>query len=161
MTTALFIGRFQPLHNGHVFAIKEILKNNEQLIIAIGSAQKNGHENPFSFSERKEMIELSVSGNYRIFPLEDMNDNNLWAQQVEKVCGKFDFVYTGNPLVAEILSSAGYSVKPVKILPCASATEIREMIADGNPEWKEFVPAPAVEFLEKNKGVERVGKIFN
>ena len=162
MATALFIGRFQPLHNGHISAIKEILKNNENLIIAIGSAQKkNEPENPFSFSEREKMIELSVSGNYKIFPLEDMDDNNLWAKQVEKVCGKFDFVYTGNPLVREILSIAGYFVKPVKIFPCASATEIRELIATGNPEWKKFVPAGAAEFIEKISGAERIKRIIS
>lgn len=159
MVIALFIGRFQPLHNGHLSAIKQAMDNSEKLIICIGSSQKsNAPENPFSFSEREKMIELSISGNYKIFPLEDMNDNNLWAKQVERVCGKFDVAYTGNPLVREILSSAGYSVKPVKIFPCASATEIREMIADGNAEWKKFVPEPAAEFIEKIGGVDRVKK---
>ena len=131
------------------------------LIIGIGSAQKNGHENPFSFEERKKMIELSVSGNYKIFPLEDMDDNNLWAKQVEKVCGRFDIAYTGNLLVRDILSNAGYSVKPVEIFPCASATEIREMIADGNPDWKKFVPKPAVEFIEKIGGADRIKRILS
>ena|SRR3989344_6169694 len=156
MTTALFIGRFQPLHKGHLSAIEQAMEDCDMLTIGIGSAQKNGHENPFSFEERKKMIELSVSGNCKIFPLEDMDNNNLWVEQIEKVCGKFDIAYTGNPIVKKLLSEAGHKVLPVKIFPCASATEIREIMADGNPEWKKFVPKSVVEFIEEIGGLERV-----
>ena len=162
MATALFIGRFQPLHKGHLSAIKQAVNGSDKLIICVGSSQKsNEPENPFSFEERKKMIELSVSGNCKIFPLEDMENNSLWAKQVEKVCGKFDAVYTGNPLVKKLLSEAGHKVFPVKIFPCASATKIREMMADGNSEWKEFVPKPAVKFVEKIGGAERVKNLIS
>ncbi|MFB0514560.1 MAG: adenylyltransferase/cytidyltransferase family protein, partial [Candidatus Bathyarchaeia archaeon] len=35
----LFVGRFQPIHKGHVKAISDILKQVDELVIVIGSAQ--------------------------------------------------------------------------------------------------------------------------
>lgn len=60
--TALFIGRFQPLHTSHLSVIRLGLKSAEHLIIAIGSA--NGPRsiyNPFTFTERRHMIEASLT----------------------------------------------------------------------------------------------------
>ena len=55
--TALFVGRFQPFHFGHLHAIKKILEESEELLIVVGSAQMS-HEpdNPFTAGERLEMI---------------------------------------------------------------------------------------------------------
>ena len=57
---ALFVGRFQPFHNGHIHAIGEILEESDELIIVVGSAQMS-HEpdNPFTAGERLEMIRLA------------------------------------------------------------------------------------------------------
>jgi len=55
---ALFIGRFQPFHSGHLDAIKQI--SEEEIIIGIGSSQySKTEENPYSFEERKKMIKKS------------------------------------------------------------------------------------------------------
>lgn len=60
MPKALFIGRFQPFHNGHLDALKQISEN--EIIIGIGSSQYSGtDENPYSFAERKEMIEKTLA----------------------------------------------------------------------------------------------------
>ena len=54
---AVFIGRFQPLHNVHVQIIKRALDIADKVIIIIGSAKKpRTFENPFTEVERKEMI---------------------------------------------------------------------------------------------------------
>jgi len=63
----VFIGRFQPLHKGHMHVIQTALQKSEKLIILVGSAQaalpakfKNQQyrplRNPFSFDERFQMI---------------------------------------------------------------------------------------------------------
>ena len=45
---ALFIGRFQPFHNGHLNVIKTLLENHKEVVVVIGSAQEeNTAENPF------------------------------------------------------------------------------------------------------------------
>ena len=49
----LLIGRMQPVHNGHIEIIKQILEEVDEIIIGIGSAQLS-HElkNPFTAGER-------------------------------------------------------------------------------------------------------------
>ena len=57
MTRAIFIGRFQPFHNGHLFVAKKLAEKFDSIIIVIGSSQEKGTlENPFSYNERKKMI---------------------------------------------------------------------------------------------------------
>jgi len=55
---ALFIGRFQPFHKGHLLFLKSIYTQYDKIIIGIGSSQySNSLDNPFSYDERKMMIE--------------------------------------------------------------------------------------------------------
>ena len=59
---ALFVGRFQPFHLGHQEAILHILREHEEVIIVIGSAQ-NSHDinNPFTAGERITMIREALN----------------------------------------------------------------------------------------------------
>ncbi len=53
----IFIGRFQPLHLGHVALIKQALSQCDTLLIAIGSADRaRSFKNPWTFNERKTLI---------------------------------------------------------------------------------------------------------
>ncbi len=56
----LFVGRFQPFHKGHLNAVKFILKQVEELILVVGSAQ-HSHDsvNPFTTGERIYMVRLA------------------------------------------------------------------------------------------------------
>ena len=68
---ALFIGRFQPFHLGHLHVIKKYYNKYDILFIGIGSSQyHHTAENPFTYEERKSMIELTLNAgqinNYRI-----------------------------------------------------------------------------------------------
>ena len=59
MKKALFIGRFQPFHQGHLDAIKQI--SEDEIIIGIGSSQySKTDDNPYSFEERQKMIEKTL-----------------------------------------------------------------------------------------------------
>lgn len=54
---AVFIGRFQPLHNGHKKVIETALEIAEKVIIVMGSAdQPRTPKNPWTASERADMI---------------------------------------------------------------------------------------------------------
>jgi len=53
----LFLGRFQPLHAGHLQLITRILFENNKLIVCIGSAQK---ADPFTIKERHKLLEKQV-----------------------------------------------------------------------------------------------------
>ena len=55
---SLIIGRFQPLHNGHMEVIRKCAAESKDLTIGIGSAQYS-HEcdNPFTAGERYLMLD--------------------------------------------------------------------------------------------------------
>ena len=53
----VFIGRFQPLHNGHVHVINRALERARRVIVLVGSANvARSPRNPFSFAERRDTI---------------------------------------------------------------------------------------------------------
>ena len=55
--TALFIGRFQPFHNGHLYSLNKCLEIAEKVVIAVGSSQESGTENnPWDYKLRKRMV---------------------------------------------------------------------------------------------------------
>jgi len=58
---AVFIGRFQPLHLGHEAIIRKGLEIANHVLIVVGSSTASRSlRNPFTFEERKTMIELAV-----------------------------------------------------------------------------------------------------
>lgn len=160
MPTALFIGRFQPLHNAHLKVIKNILKENDKIIIAIGSSrEENTIENPFSAEERKEMVEGVLNANrikdYEIAEIPDYFDDMKWCGHIKGKIKSFDTAYSGNNYVLNCLKRNGFNVKKIKLIEGINSTKIRQLIrADGN--WKALVPKETAKFIESIKGMERV-----
>lgn len=59
----MYLGRFQPFHNGHKSIVDKMLEECEEVIIVIGSSDKKGTvKNPFPAWERATMIS-NVCGN--------------------------------------------------------------------------------------------------
>lgn len=52
---SLFLGRFQPFHNGHKTLIDVVLKEGKNVLIACRDTETNG-DNPYSYAERVKMI---------------------------------------------------------------------------------------------------------
>lgn len=53
----MYLGRFQPFHNGHKAIVDRMLEECEEVVIVIGSAQEKGTvKNPFPAWERANMI---------------------------------------------------------------------------------------------------------
>ena len=86
---AVFIGRFQPFHCGHLKVVQEGFKHADKLIVLIGSAwQPRNTRNPWSHREREEMLRacLSEEENARLLclPLMDVPYNDeLWVRNVQ------------------------------------------------------------------------------
>ncbi|QIV96431.1 bifunctional NMN adenylyltransferase/nudix hydrolase [Allofrancisella inopinata] len=58
---SVFIGRFQPFHKGHLHNILKALTLSKRIIINIGSSYcASNIKNPFSFEQRKQMIEADL-----------------------------------------------------------------------------------------------------
>jgi bifunctional NMN adenylyltransferase/nudix hydrolase len=86
---AVFIGRFQPFHAGHLKVVLAGLEQADRLILLIGSAwQPRNMRNPWTHQEREAMIRacLSVQDNDRLLclPLMDSPYNDeIWVRNVQ------------------------------------------------------------------------------
>ncbi|WP_069807161.1 nicotinamide-nucleotide adenylyltransferase [Vulcanisaeta thermophila] len=165
MIRGLFIGRFQPPHWGHVWAIREILKEVDELIVIIGSAQFNYiPKDPFSAGERIWMLreglrEAGVDLSRVIMvPIPNIENNVEWFGHVKSYVPPFQVAYTGNPFVAMLLREAGIEVRqqPMFDREKYNSTRIRELIIKGDPTWEELVPKSVARIIKEINGIERL-----
>lgn len=79
---AIIIGRFQPFHNGHLKLVEQAQKIAEKVIILVGSSDSSvSTKNPFTFEQRKTMIQSCVD--VTVLPLNDYSYNDQkWVKQV-------------------------------------------------------------------------------
>ncbi|MGB9959140.1 MAG: nicotinamide-nucleotide adenylyltransferase [Candidatus Bathyarchaeales archaeon] len=160
----LFVGRFQPFHLGHLGVVKDVLKEVEELVIVVGSAQYSHRmDNPFTTGERLVMIRkaLEEAGidcrRIWIVPVPDIHIHMVWVSAVEGYAPHFDVVYSNEPLTRRLFKENGYEVKSIRFHKRKdySATEIRERILKGE-NWEELVPKSVAEFIKEIGGVERL-----
>ncbi|MBI2675681.1 MAG: nicotinamide-nucleotide adenylyltransferase [Candidatus Aenigmarchaeota archaeon] len=148
--TAFFAGRFQPLHMGHMHALRELFKEYPKVIIAIGSINRSGPDNPFTFGERKQMLDAALKkykGRYRIIGLRDRGSNEEWASNAIKTA-RFDVVVTGNSIVRECFLPLNIEIRepdffhPEKY----NGTKIRGLIFKVG-KWRHLVPEEVSEII--------------
>ena len=164
MKRGLYVGRFQPFHNGHKAVIDLLCNEVDELIIGIGSAQMS-HDirHPFTAGERVLMIQRVLADAkipVYIIPLEDIKRNALWVAHVVSMVPPFDVVYTSNPLVIRLFTEAGFRVEspPMYQRQELSGTAIRQKMLEGD-EWKQYVPEAAGLVIESVGGVARIRDI--
>jgi len=164
MTRALFVGRFQPFHYGHLYAIEKILEQAEELIIVVGSAQMS-HEpdNPFTAGERIEMIQAALIDagipreRYMLIPIADAPSHRTWVSYVESQTPRFDVVYSNQSLTRRLLIEAGYEVRSITLYKRGKfkATEIRRLILKGE-DWSMLVPSSVFKIVKEIDGEARI-----
>ncbi|MCX6773243.1 MAG: nicotinamide-nucleotide adenylyltransferase [Candidatus Micrarchaeota archaeon] len=166
MPVALFIGRFQPFHKGHLSAVKWIAKKSSKVIVAIGSAQeKNTVKNPFSVRERVKMIkaQLSAAGLARkcvLASVTDIHSNELWVAHVDARVPRYDVVYSNNALVKKLMRRAGKTVRAVPFFKKEkfNATKIRTRMKKG-ARWQDRVPTNVKSVLKRIGAEARVKRL--
>ena len=84
----VFLGRFQPFHNGHKAVIDEALKQAKEVVVVVGSSfAARSIRNPFTFEERKSMIKsVFPDDSVKVVPVSDYPyDDNKWINAVQKI----------------------------------------------------------------------------
>lgn len=164
-TRALIIGRFQPLHKGHMEVIRKVSKECDQMIIGIGSAQySHTRDNPFTAGERYQMILETLRDekidNACIVPIEDLNRYSLWVTQVVSMCPPFNVVYSNNRYTRRLFYEAGFEVResPIYNREEYSGTEVRAKMFRGE-DWRSSVPKKVAEIIDEINGVERIQEV--
>jgi len=166
MGRALFVGRFQPFHNGHLYALKKLLEREEEIIIVIGSAQDSySLTNPLTAGERIEIIrevlkELNALDRVIIVPVPDIYENMAWPGRVIEYVPRFDRVYSGNELVLMLFERFGIEVIRLEHINRGEyqGKRIRERILKGEP-WHHLVPKVVYKKLVEFGFEERIKRL--
>ena len=107
--TAIFVGRFQPFHDGHKKLFLNALKKNKQVTILIMDSYKINNKKPFKYYFVKKKIIASL----------------------KKYIGKFIIIKV--PVVSEVVygRKVGYKIRKVNLsknIQKISATNIRRKL---------------------------------
>lgn len=164
MAVALIIGRFQPLHWGHVRLIEWVRGEGDTPHLGIGSSQFSAtRENPFDAAERRQMVEavdrafgLQVA---RVDDVPDIFDDTRWVAHVESCCGPFDHIYSHNEWTAGLFAEAGYEVRPAPMFDreMYEGTKIRATIKEqGLAAVQDLIPPPVMELLRAWDAEKRI-----
>jgi bifunctional NMN adenylyltransferase/nudix hydrolase len=168
----VFIGRFSPFHNGHAEVLSRALLSSKKVLLLIGSAgQARSIKNPFTFQERKDMINAWYSKwcyEYNnedailvIEPLQDYpNNDQKWIRQVQSITAQHNTFGTKPKLTgANRDESTRYlqafgdffdlaTVQNTKVGFSLSATSIRTSMFSGLQNWCNKVPSTTKYWLD-------------
>jgi nicotinamide-nucleotide adenylyltransferase len=158
--TALFIGRFQPFHNGHMLVIQGMAKVCKKIVIAIGSSDKHDADNPWTAEQRKDMIQRALQAR-DIIPMfdvvfievPDQKSDHDWATHVLELAGPVDVLWSGNKDTQECFEGK-LEIKNIVEVPGISSTKIRELMAKNDWTWQDYVPeavASAINDFKRNQ----------
>lgn len=80
--TGVILARFQPIHNGHLALIEKAFKENDDVLIFIGSIDKINARNPIPWKIRKRLVLESLAEHFtesereriKVVELRDLTD---------------------------------------------------------------------------------------
>jgi bifunctional NMN adenylyltransferase/nudix hydrolase len=152
----VIIGRFQPLHNGHVALFEKAFSFPDEVVVVLGSArQARTPKNPFTAAEREAQIRAAFPGRKLSFVhMRDYHDDALWNDAVRRAVG-------GEArLISFEKDDSSYYLRnfpeweraPVTAQGDLSATEVRNLLFSASPaKWmliETRVPAVIADYLK-------------
>ncbi|MGC2574733.1 MAG: nicotinamide-nucleotide adenylyltransferase [Candidatus Nitrosopolaris sp.] len=164
----LLVGRFQPFHKGHLFLVKQVFQDCDELIVVIGSAQFNyTYTDPFTAGERIMMIHASLieSGidlkKCYIVPVVNDENNARWFCHLKSMVPHFDILYSGNEFVTSLVSDDIRVLKPgFSKKREYNGTNIRKLMSNSQ-SWKKLLPQSVARIIEEVDGVTRIRFLLN
>ena len=73
MKHSLFIGRYQPLHEGHIKLIQSVLDEGKNVCVALRDTPIS-ETDPYSIAERKEMFRRAFDDRVRVISIPDIEE---------------------------------------------------------------------------------------
>ena len=164
--TAIYIGRFQPFHQGHLQNCIQALKQAKKLIILIGSAGIGPVPmNPWSFEERCQMILSSLpeqdQARVTLLPIYDsLYNQTAWEKRVKKLVDDHSSITDSKALVIFAKDASSFYLDcfpewqqihlPMVVdqaQVCISATHIRKQFFEHANVTEDLVPPSVCEML--------------
>ena len=162
-----FIGRFQPIHRGHLFVVAEALEVCRKVALIVGSDNAPlSPKNPFTAQERMTLIRQNLEAHFRerardivVFAVPDFESNDVW---VEHICDVVRDIAHPNDKITLIGHDKDDSTFYLKFFPQwgfvnipnfhgINATAIREALFAktlfDNPNLLQHITPQTVQFL--------------
>lgn len=117
MKRAMFVGRWQPFHNGHKWLIDQKLGEGVPVLICVRDIPPDS-KNPFTTKQTMHMLETAYG------------DSDVVVMSIPDI----ESVNYGRGVGYDITEHV-----PPKNIGFISATQIRKQIKEGSSEWKENV----------------------
>ena len=145
-TTALFTGRFQPLHLGHVKIINDALKKYDHVVVCIVRGEetsKDKDRNPFTFEQQKDMFKRVFGDKVHVI----QSTTGFIPGIISQVDDKLHFQVTSILAGCDRMNGYKAQCKDMKlkfeVTPrLASGTEVRDAIRAGDEKkFKRLMPS--------------------
>ena len=159
----VILARLQPIHNGHLALISKAAKENDEVHVFIGSADKFNERNPIPINMRNDLAKHAIAEagikNCFIHWLDDLSDESdnshdwgfyLYSKIVTEIQQSNFIIYYSDGF--EIITSwfPGFILRNNVSLNLLarnatesgiSATKVRKMILEDSDELKDVVPS--------------------
>ena len=166
----IFLARMQPVHNSHLYIIRKALKENDKVLVLLGSADKKGDlRNPFDKEIRMKMVKECFTDNEKeklVFDFlddysseDDVKNFKKWGNYLyENITSRinqnsFNFYYSDNPkLLDDWFKGSSYCdnityklIDRESVFEGISATKIRNALLNDDIGYiKKYCPISVV-----------------
>ena len=165
----LFITRCQPwFHDWHIDSINEAINAwMDKIIIWVWSADKEfTKDNPFTYDERKKMIDMSLKEfipnlEIEIYPIPHSNDGEQRKNYIINNLPKFDYIISSNAMVWEWFKNTDKLFFQTSVTTNTRASVIRNKISMWDYQYLyQVLSKNVVEYLKEIWAFERLRTIF-
>lgn len=167
----VYIGRFQPFHNGHLATIMQAFELADEVVIVLGSAGEAPNvKNPFTESEREWMIRNSLPYSHppvHFVPMHNKpGSDKEWADDVRREVARYVDGWEHKVGLTGMRKDASsfyldlfpeWEFVPGPNVPLLNATDVRieYFRGDERERWARNVPSGTATFLDEYKEYER------
>lgn len=146
---AVLVGRFQPFHDAHLALVTRALAIAPRVVVIVGSAfQARTPKNPFTWTERAEMVRLALPEADRervtVLPMRDYYDEARWVSSVRQAVATlpgFDSVaritlvgHFKDATSGYLAAFPGWTFDSVQRLPSPDGAQLRDALFASVPE---------------------------